>query len=100
VDAIIAPIAPTPAFPLGSKVNDPLQMYLYDIFTISCNLAGICGLSLPCGFTTHPRLPIGLQILGKPLAEATVLQIAQAYEAATNWHREKPALDSTNLPRT
>jgi aspartyl-tRNA(Asn)/glutamyl-tRNA(Gln) amidotransferase subunit A len=90
VDAIITPTSPTAAFKIGAKTDDPLQMYLSDIFTISCNLAGICGLSLPCGFTTEPKLPIGLQLLGKPFGEETILQLAHAYEQSTAWHKEKP----------
>ena len=90
VDAIITPTSPTAAFKLGEKADDPLQMYLSDIFTISCNLAGICGLSLPCGFTKNPKLPIGLQLLGKPFGEETILQLAHAYEQSTPWHKEKP----------
>jgi aspartyl-tRNA(Asn)/glutamyl-tRNA(Gln) amidotransferase subunit A len=93
VDAIVTPTTPTAAFRVGEKSDDPLQMYLSDIFTISCNLAGICGLSLPCGFTTGPRLPIGLQLLGKPFGEETILKIADAYEQSTGWHREKPPLE-------
>ena len=92
VDAIISPTTPTPAFKIGEKSEDPLQMYLSDIFTISCNLAGICGLSMPCGFSTNPKLPIGLQLLGKPFGETTLLNLAHAYEQATAWHKEKPAL--------
>jgi aspartyl-tRNA(Asn)/glutamyl-tRNA(Gln) amidotransferase subunit A len=92
VDAIVTPTTPTAAFKIGEKSDDPLQMYLSDIFTISCNLAGICGLSLPCGFTKSPRLPIGLQLLGKPFGEETILKIAHTYEQSTNWHQEKPAL--------
>jgi aspartyl-tRNA(Asn)/glutamyl-tRNA(Gln) amidotransferase subunit A len=92
VDAIVTPTTPTAAFKVGEKSGDPLQMYLSDIFTISCNLAGIPGLSLPCGFTHSPKLPIGLQLLGKPLGENTLLQIAHAYEQATPWHRAKPPL--------
>jgi aspartyl-tRNA(Asn)/glutamyl-tRNA(Gln) amidotransferase subunit A len=92
VDAILTPTTPTAAFKIGEKSDDPLQMYLSDIFTISCNLAGICGLSLPCGFTQSPRLPIGLQLLGKPFGEETLLKIAHAYEQSTGWHREKPRL--------
>ncbi|MEI6340731.1 MAG: Asp-tRNA(Asn)/Glu-tRNA(Gln) amidotransferase subunit GatA [Verrucomicrobiota bacterium] len=88
VDAIVTPTTPTPAFKVGEKASDPLQMYLSDIFTISCNLAGICGMSLPCGFTRQPRLPIGLQLLGRPLGEADLLRIAHAYEQSTPWHRE------------
>ena len=76
----------------GEKSGDPLQMYLSDIFTISCNLAGICGLSLPCGFTRSPKLPIGLQLLGKPFGEETILKIAHAYEQSTDWHKQKPSL--------
>jgi aspartyl-tRNA(Asn)/glutamyl-tRNA(Gln) amidotransferase subunit A len=92
VDAIVTPTSPTAAFKIGEKADDPLQMYLSDIFTISCNLAGICGLSLPCGFTKSPKLPIGLQLLGKPFGEETILRIAHAYEQSTNWHKGKPAL--------
>lgn len=92
VDAIVTPTTPTPAFRIGERSDDPLQMYLSDIFTISCNLAGICGLSLPCGFSREPKLPIGLQLLGKPFGEETILRIAHAYEQTTAWHREKPPL--------
>jgi aspartyl-tRNA(Asn)/glutamyl-tRNA(Gln) amidotransferase subunit A len=92
VDAIVTPTSPTPAFKLGEKSGDPLQMYLSDIFTISCNLAGICGLSLPCGFAPSPKLPIGLQLLGKPFGEETLLRLAAAYEQDTPWHGQKPAL--------
>jgi len=92
VDAIVTPTTPTAAFKIGEKSDDPLQMYLSDIFTISCNLAGICGLSLPCGFTANPKLPIGLQLLGKPFGEQTILKLAHAYEQCTGWHKEKPAL--------
>ncbi|MDB6064529.1 MAG: gatA [Pedosphaera sp.] len=94
VDAIVTPTSPTAAFKIGEKSDDPLQMYLSDIFTISCNLAGICGLSLPCGFTTNPKLPIGLQLLGKPFGEETMFKIAHAYEQSTNWHKEKPPLNT------
>jgi aspartyl-tRNA(Asn)/glutamyl-tRNA(Gln) amidotransferase subunit A len=96
VDAIVTPTSPTPAFKLGEKSGDPLQMYLTDIFTISCNLAGICGISVPCGFTSNgadrPRLPIGMQLLGPPFGEQVILRIANAYEQATPWHCEKPQL--------
>jgi len=92
VDAIVTPTTPTAAFKIGEKSDDPLQMYLSDIFTISCNLAGICGVSLPCGFTQNPRLPIGLQLLGQPFGEETLLKIAHAYEQASLWHKEKPAM--------
>ncbi len=92
VDAIVSPTTPTAAFRLGEKTQDPLQMYLSDIFTISCNLAGISGLSMPCGFTKSPKLPIGLQLLGKPLGEPTLFHIAHAYEQATGWHLERAPL--------
>ena len=92
VDAIVTPTTPTPAFKIGEKSDDPIQMYLSDVFTISCNLAGICGVSLPCGFSANPKLPIGLQLLGKPFGEATILKIAHAYEQSTEWHKHKPLL--------
>ena len=92
VDAIVTPTSPTAAFKAGEKSGDPLQMYLSDIFTISCNLAGICGLSVPCGFTKNPKLPIGLQLLGKPFGEETILRLAHSYEQCTGWHLEKAAL--------
>ena len=94
VDAIVTPTTPTAAFKIGEKSDDPLQMYLSDIFTISCNLAGNCGVSLPCGFTKSPRLPIGLQLLGKPFGEATLLKLAHAYEQSTGWHKEKSPLST------
>lgn len=90
VDLIVTPTTPTAAFKAGEKSDDPMQMYLSDIFTISCNLAGICGVSLPCGFTQEPKLPIGLQLLGKPFGEETLLRTAHAYEQATGWHLETP----------
>jgi aspartyl-tRNA(Asn)/glutamyl-tRNA(Gln) amidotransferase subunit A len=90
VDAIVTPTTPTAAFKAGEKSDDPLQMYLSDIFTISCNLAGICGISVPCGFTNRPKLPIGLQLLGKPFGEESLLRIAHAYEQNTPWHQERP----------
>jgi aspartyl-tRNA(Asn)/glutamyl-tRNA(Gln) amidotransferase subunit A len=92
VDAIITPTSPTTAIKIGEKADDPLQMYLMDIFTISCNLAGICGISVPCGFSVSPKLPIGMQLLGKPFGEETILRIAHAYEQATDWHKAKPPL--------
>ena len=90
-DAIITPTSPTTAFKIGEKTQDPLQMYLSDIFTISVNLAGLPGLSVPCGFDSD-GLPIGMQIIGKHLDEATILRIAYAYEQATDWHKRKPSL--------
>jgi len=94
VDAILTPTSPTAAFKVGEKSEDPLQMYLTDIFTISCNLAGICGMSVPCGFTKpEPRLPIGLQLLGKPFGEEAILRLGHAYEQSTRWHKEKPPIN-------
>lgn len=94
VDALISPTSPVPAFKLGERTADPLQMYLADIFTIAANLAGICGISLPCGFAEVDghRLPIGLQLLGKPLDEARIFQIAHAYEQSTDWHKVRPPI--------
>lgn len=93
VDALVTPTSPTAAFKVGEKSEDPLQMYLMDIFTISANLSGICGISVPCGFTKSPKLPIGLQFLGKPFGEETLLRVAYAYEQNTPWHRQKPTLN-------
>jgi len=91
VDAIVTPTAPTPAFKIGEKVDDPLQMYLSDIFTISANLAGIPGISLPCGFSKK-GLPIGLQLMAKPFDEEVLLRIAYTYEKKTEAHKRKPQL--------
>jgi aspartyl-tRNA(Asn)/glutamyl-tRNA(Gln) amidotransferase subunit A len=91
VDVIATPTAPTPAFRVGEKTQDPLQMYLSDIFTISVNLAGVPALSMPCGFSPD-GLPIGLQLIGKPFAESTILRTAAAYERATDWKTKRPAL--------
>jgi aspartyl-tRNA(Asn)/glutamyl-tRNA(Gln) amidotransferase subunit A len=91
VDVIATPTAPTPAFRFGEKTQDPLQMYLSDIFTISVNLAGVPALSLPCGLSPE-GLPIGLQIIGKPFAEATILRAAAAYERVTEWKTKKPPI--------
>ena len=92
VDLIASPTTPTPAFKIGEKAGDPLQMYLSDIYTISCNLAGLCGISVPCGFS-KAGLPIGLQLLGKPFGEPDLLRAAHAYEQATDWHTYRPNLD-------
>jgi aspartyl-tRNA(Asn)/glutamyl-tRNA(Gln) amidotransferase subunit A len=88
-DVLMSPVAPTAAYPLGSASEDPLQMYLGDIFTATANLAGICGISVPCGFTPG-RLPVGLQILGPAMQEERILRAAYAYEQSTAWHRERP----------
>ncbi|MCE0523547.1 MAG: Asp-tRNA(Asn)/Glu-tRNA(Gln) amidotransferase subunit GatA [Methylacidiphilales bacterium] len=90
-DALLTPTSPTAAFKIGERTQDPLQMYLADIFTIAVNLAGICGVSIPCGFTSG-KLPIGLQIIGPKWGEEIMLRVAHAYEQATPWHKEKPPL--------
>lgn len=90
-DVIVTPTVPSPAFKIGEKFADPLQMYLSDIFTISCNLAGLPGISIPCGFSAE-GLPIGLQILGNHFDEGTVLRAAHAYEQATEWHKKRAPL--------
>ncbi len=91
VDVILTPVAPTPAFRIGEKTADPLQMYLSDIFTIPVNLAGTCGMSLPCGFSQE-GLPIGLQLIGRPFGEETLLRTAYAFEQASDWHRQQAPL--------
>ncbi|MBN1963306.1 MAG: Asp-tRNA(Asn)/Glu-tRNA(Gln) amidotransferase subunit GatA, partial [Anaerolineae bacterium] len=91
VDVLATPVTPTTAFKIGEKADDPLQMYLSDIFTISANLAGICGLSLPCGFDSS-GLPIGLQLLGPAFEEARVLRVGHAYQGVTDWHTHLPPL--------
>jgi aspartyl-tRNA(Asn)/glutamyl-tRNA(Gln) amidotransferase subunit A len=90
VDVIVGPASPTVAWNIGEKVNDPLKMYLSDAYTIPANLAGICGLSMPCGFSDG--LPVGLQILGKQFDEATIFKAGYAYESSTNWKKDKPKL--------
>jgi aspartyl-tRNA(Asn)/glutamyl-tRNA(Gln) amidotransferase subunit A len=88
-DVIAGPTTPTPAFPAGEKVDDPLAMYLSDVYTISANLAGITGVSVPCGFT-KAGLPIGLQLQAAPFEEEKLLRIARMYERATDWHTRRP----------
>jgi aspartyl-tRNA(Asn)/glutamyl-tRNA(Gln) amidotransferase subunit A len=83
------PVAPTTAFKIGEKTDDPLQMYLSDIYTISANLAGIPGLSTPCGFDEND-LPIGLQILAPTFCEEKLLRIARMFERETDWHTREP----------
>jgi aspartyl-tRNA(Asn)/glutamyl-tRNA(Gln) amidotransferase subunit A len=100
VDVIVGPTSPTTAFKIGEKVNDPLQMYLSDIFTLSCNLAGICGLSQPCGFANAGGqcwLPIGLQIQGPAFAEEMVFRVAYAYEQVTDWHMRQPPITTAPI---
>ncbi|MDD5286231.1 MAG: Asp-tRNA(Asn)/Glu-tRNA(Gln) amidotransferase subunit GatA [Desulfuromonadaceae bacterium] len=88
VDVMLTPVAPTPAFKIGEKINDPLQMYLSDIFTIPVNLAGTCAISIPAGFSAA-GLPIGLQLIGKPFCEESILKAGYAFEQATEWHKRK-----------
>ena len=89
VDVVLAPTAPTPAFRIGEKTEDPLQMYLSDIHTIPVNLAGIPAISIPCGFS-HEGLPIGLQIMGKHFDEGMLLRVAYTFEQNTDFHLKKP----------
>jgi aspartyl-tRNA(Asn)/glutamyl-tRNA(Gln) amidotransferase subunit A len=91
VDVIVTPTSPTAAFKLEEKIADPLQMYLSDIFTISVNLAGVPGISIPCGFTAD-NLPVGLQIIGRHFDEESILKVAYAYEQSTEWHKRRPNL--------
>jgi aspartyl-tRNA(Asn)/glutamyl-tRNA(Gln) amidotransferase subunit A len=91
VDIILTPSAPTPAFKIGEKSSDPLQMYLSDIFTISCNLAGIGGISVPCGFSKG-GIPIGLQLLSKYFDEETMFNVAYKYQQATDYHKQFPRI--------
>jgi aspartyl-tRNA(Asn)/glutamyl-tRNA(Gln) amidotransferase subunit A len=88
-DVIAGPTTPTAAFPIGSKADDPVAMYLSDIYTVSANLAGLPGVSLPCGFTAG-GLPIGMQLLVPPFGEETLLRVARMFEAATHWHTRRP----------
>lgn len=99
VDVIACPTSPTTAFRIGEKVNDPLSMYLADIFTLSLNLAGLCGISVPCGFD-EAGLPIGLQLIGGAFQEETILGVAYAYEQATAWHEHRPPLEGISYEST
>jgi aspartyl-tRNA(Asn)/glutamyl-tRNA(Gln) amidotransferase subunit A len=89
VDVIAGPTTPTPAFGIGQKTDDPVAMYLNDIYTIGADLAGVPALSIPCGFVGS--LPVGLQLIGPHLSEARLLGIAHRYQRETDWHRRKPA---------
>ena len=92
-DALLGPVAPTPAFRLGERTADPLQMYLGDIFTVNVNLAGVCAMSVPCGFTAA-GLPVGLHIVGPAYGEERILSLAAAYQRATPWHLRRPPEES------
>lgn len=94
-DVIASPVSPTVAWNLGEKINDPLKMYLSDVYTIPAPLAGIPGISVPCGFSDG--LPVGLQLLGKYADENTLLDVAEAYEQAAEWYKKRPEIDSESL---
>ncbi len=91
VDVILTPVSPTPAFKIGEKVRDPLQMYLADIFTIPVNLAGLPGISIPCGFTSD-NLPLGLQLIGRHFDEIAILKSAREYQRETEYHKQRPVM--------
>ena len=88
VDALVAPVSPVAAFPIGERVDDPLRMYLVDIYTLPVNIAGLPAMSVPCGFADG--LPVGLQLIGPHLSEPALLNIAHSYQQATDWHRMRP----------
>ena len=90
VDLIAMPTSPTPAFGLGERMDDPLQMYLADVFTVAANLAGLPAISVPCGFTSN-RLPCSLQLTGRAMDEASVLRVADTFERTTSYARERPS---------
>ena len=90
VDVLACPTSPSVAFKIGQKTDDPLQMYLADVFTVSLNRVGMCGISVPCGFCAG--LPVGLQLMGPALGESTILRVAYAYQQATAWHTQRPEL--------
>ena len=91
VDALLTPTSPTVAFKIGERSEDPLSMYLSDIYTISLNLAGLPGISVPCGFNSD-KMPIGLQVIGKPYCEAEILAIAHKFERSHDFYKELPKL--------
>jgi aspartyl-tRNA(Asn)/glutamyl-tRNA(Gln) amidotransferase subunit A len=90
LDALVTPTSPSAAFRLGEKTDDPVQMYLSDVYTVPVNVAGLPAISLPCGFAQG--LPVGMQLIGPYLSEATLLRIAHAYEQAAGWHKYRPDL--------
>jgi aspartyl-tRNA(Asn)/glutamyl-tRNA(Gln) amidotransferase subunit A len=91
VDAIVSPVTPTPAFDIGQNIDDPMQMYLSDVLTLSCNLAGLPGMSMPCGLSASGR-PIGLQIMAPHFAEETIFALGHAFQQATEHHKARPPL--------
>ncbi len=90
-DVILTPTSPTTAFKFGEKMDDPLTMYLSDVFTVNCNLAGIPGISIPCGFNSS-GMPIGLQLLAKPFNEEMIFRVAYTFEQNTDYHLKRPSL--------
>ncbi|MFC2469624.1 MAG: Asp-tRNA(Asn)/Glu-tRNA(Gln) amidotransferase subunit GatA, partial [Negativicutes bacterium] len=96
VDIMMTPTAPTPAYKIGELIRDPLKMYLQDIYTVPLNLAGLPGISLPCGYSRQ-HMPIGLQIIGKPLAEETILRAAYTYEQSQNFHNEMAEIGGADV---
>ena len=96
VDVIAGPVAPTPAFKIGERIDDPLAMYLFDLYTVGANLAGIAGISIPCGFSSA-GLPIGLQLQAPPFEEERLLRAAHMFQQATDWHRAKPPFAAPSL---
>jgi aspartyl-tRNA(Asn)/glutamyl-tRNA(Gln) amidotransferase subunit A len=92
IDLIAGPVTPTPAFPLDERADDPLAMYLFDLYTVSTNLAGIAAISIPCGFSSA-GLPIGLHLQGPTFAEERLLRAACMFQQATDWHARRPKLD-------
>jgi len=91
VDVLVAPVSPFPAFKIGEKANDPLAMYLADIFTIPVSAAGVPALSVPCGFT-QSGLPVGMQVIGPHFSESLLFQVGAAYEQVTDWGKRRPQL--------
>src|SRR5687768_13420668 len=91
VDVVAMPTSPVPPFRLGEKTDDPLQMYLADVFTVSANLVGVPAISVPCGFAGE-NLPVGLQLTGRFFDESTLLRVADAYQRVTDWHTRVPSL--------
>ena len=93
VDVILVPTSPSVAWDLGEKFDDPVTMYLADIYTVSLNLAGLPGISIPCGFVNN--LPVGVQLIGKPFDEYTLLRTGAYYQSKTDWHRQSPGLETS-----
>jgi aspartyl-tRNA(Asn)/glutamyl-tRNA(Gln) amidotransferase subunit A len=99
-DVIMGPVAPSVAWDIGAKGDDPVQMYLADIYTLSVSLAGLPGMSVPCGFGAGGKRPVGLQIIGNYFSEAKMLQVADAFQRATAWHAQAPAKGDSEPPRS